>query len=579
MTFKPSSRVSKTANDTWQEQIEFMLKKIKLKNFMSHKSSEFDLVKGINVITGPNNSGKSAVISALQLLADLPVKEGDYMVRHGTSLSSVTVETGEGDELSWQRKGSVMSLMINEDKDMRLQNNREHYLEKVHKYLKLPKVSSNEAKQDFDIHFATQKNPIFLINEPPSRAALFFASSSDAGRLFEVRDKYKDLVKAKKKEKQNCKIELEQQNKILERLAPLDCVEELFKFVQEVYKLFPKEQEALRKGDALLNEFKKYADKFNSYASKHQLVQKLIPPPQLENSQKLEVHRKVLKEGLGRSFTLAEKHTAFAGLAQSPALVSVVDITINLQELRQAISDRHRLERTRAVLVLTKVRPVIENTENLAVLLKSMQELNVKIAKLNSQQILLDGVSYPPELEQEATFSLFLRGFRASSIHEHTLKARMGNLLQLSKVPDVENLPQLEKTYVKLSSLNSELLVTDRAHFALSALLAPPHMSNTSQFETLFANLKIIIKLHAIYLERTQLGCLINTLPEFEDVAPLEKHLKDLKLQAVSVQKLALQFQEAECVLQQWVNEHPACPSCGGNLNIEKLQASICNGQ
>lgn len=175
-----------------------MLKKITLKNFMSHKNSVLEFSEGLNVITGPNNSGKSAVISAIQLLAELPSKEGDYMVRHGTNDAEVTVQTEENDKLTWVRTGSTNSLIINGEKFGRLQNSREHYLEKLHKHLKLPKVYGKESKEDFDIHFATQKNPIFLLNDAPSRAALFFASSSDAGRLVEVREKYKEIVKTKK---------------------------------------------------------------------------------------------------------------------------------------------------------------------------------------------------------------------------------------------------------------------------------------------------------------------------------------------------------------------------------------------
>jgi len=42
-----------------------MLKKISIQNFQSHKKTELDLVDGINVIYGLSQSGKSAILRAL----------------------------------------------------------------------------------------------------------------------------------------------------------------------------------------------------------------------------------------------------------------------------------------------------------------------------------------------------------------------------------------------------------------------------------------------------------------------------------------------------------------------------------
>ena len=479
-----------------------MLKKIKLKNFMSHKSTEFELVQGVNVLTGPNNSGKSAVISALQLLADLPVKEGDYMVRHGTSESAVTVETGEGDVLTWQRKNSAMSLTINGDKDIRLQNNRDHYLEKLHKHLKLPKVSGNESKQDFDIHFANQKEPIFLINEPPSRAALFFASSSDAGRLFEVRDKYKDLVKVKRKEQQAAKVTLEQQNKILAGLAPLDDIEELMKFVQDTYKQFPKDQEILRLSTTMLQELKTYTLQYKNISSRHQVMQKLLQPPHLEDSDKLDQHRKALMRETDRFSNSTYQQKALSELTQPPELQLTKELAKQLHDLRHAEKNRLKLEKMQELLAEIKPRPEIEDTERLTILLKAMHEHSLTITKLSSQQTHFASVGSPPLIENEFLLSSFLNNLHKTILCEISLRARVKNLAQLTTIPKVDDLPRIE----------------------------------------------------------------------------LEKYLKNHSLQSGNVQKLTTQLQKADFELRQWVDQHPSCPTCGGDLNVEKLQGRVCHG-
>lgn len=67
-----------------------MLEKITIKNFQSHKSTEVDLSRNVNVIQGNSDCGKSAVMRALAWLVFNPA--GDYFVsdwaRKGKSISS-----------------------------------------------------------------------------------------------------------------------------------------------------------------------------------------------------------------------------------------------------------------------------------------------------------------------------------------------------------------------------------------------------------------------------------------------------------------------------------------------------------
>lgn len=555
-----------------------MLKKIKLKNFMSHKNSEFELVKGVNVITGPNNSGKSAVISALQLLADLPLKEGDYMVRHGTNHASVCVETAEGDELAWHRKGSTMSLMINDDKDIRLQNNREHYLEKLHKHLKLPRVSGSDSKQDFDIHFATQKNPIFLINDPPSRAALFFASSSDAGRLFEIRDKYKEQIKDAKKEKQSTEIAWQEQNKIIDSLAPLDTLEPLLTAIQEIYKFYPKEQEAIRRGNVLVQKFLHSAKMVERFLSTYQVLQEALPSPLMEDANKLDLCHKSLTHVSDRYSTFCRNHKAFSAFRQPPDLLNINELIKNLDGLKQAKARRGKLKQVDELLVLTKKPPEIVNTDSLTLLLKNMHEQRNIISKLHSQQTHLAVVGSPPELEKDQNLSLFLKYFYEHTQKEINLKACVKHLVQLNQIPDIENLHHVERGCRDLKTTKSKLHLISHTHFALMSLQSPPHIVHLPRIENVLTNLKENLKKHKFCFQKISLEAALKSPPECDRTDALEIHIKNQNLHFKRVQTETSKLLEAETALQKWVNEHPSCPACGGDLNIEKLQASICNG-
>ena len=82
-----------------------MIRRIVLENFMSHEHTELVLDAGVNVITGRNNIGKSAVAEALRCLTTGGHGSG-FVLRHGAKKCSVTVETSEGRVITWTRASS-----------------------------------------------------------------------------------------------------------------------------------------------------------------------------------------------------------------------------------------------------------------------------------------------------------------------------------------------------------------------------------------------------------------------------------------------------------------------------------------
>ena len=76
-----------------------MITRITLTNYMSHAHTVIEPAAGLTVILGPNNCGKSAIVSALQTLCG--DNTGDFMVRHGEKECAVTVETDDGHTIRW----------------------------------------------------------------------------------------------------------------------------------------------------------------------------------------------------------------------------------------------------------------------------------------------------------------------------------------------------------------------------------------------------------------------------------------------------------------------------------------------
>ena len=169
-----------------------MIKKITLHNFMSHAHSEIDLSPGLTVLTGPNNCGKSAVVVALDVLCNN--LSGDFMVRHGEKECYVSVELNDDDVVTWRRKGKVASYEINGREVHRL--GKGGVPEDLHDVLRMPQIQHpGQQGTTFDVHLAHQKAPIFLLDQPGSRAAMFFASSSDAEKLLRMQQLHRQKVR------------------------------------------------------------------------------------------------------------------------------------------------------------------------------------------------------------------------------------------------------------------------------------------------------------------------------------------------------------------------------------------------
>ncbi len=138
-----------------------MIRRITLQNYMSHAETVIEPAAGLTVLVGPNNCGKSAVVSALETLCHNAA--GAYMVRHDEKEARVTVETDDGPTTDdrhtfvWRRRGTAVSYIIDGREVHRL---RGSIPEDLHTHLRLPKVEAGAAGDPFAIHFV-RKNLLF----------------------------------------------------------------------------------------------------------------------------------------------------------------------------------------------------------------------------------------------------------------------------------------------------------------------------------------------------------------------------------------------------------------------------------
>ena len=358
------------------------------------------------MLTGPNNSGKSAVVSALQLLAELPAREGTYMIRHGESESQVIVETAAGDEIIWGRKQASSYLIINGEKHTRISNNQEHFLNELHKILKLPQVKNKET---FDIHFASQKQPIFLLDEPPSRAATFFSISSDAGRLVEVRDLFKNKVN-KAKEKRGA-LTRKQASLVteLERLKPLQEIKAQVESLKTEFDGFEREEGRIGAGFKLLEAYKKRLEEHGHLFLTCTLYKQLPSPPTFESFSDLEKLITAVRSLNARRIKLEQQLSILIELTPLPDQESTVALSTVSQTIKYQDAKKNNLLKRHQVFEQLTLVPKEEDHQLLQNTIFSLSSLSRKTLQKRTTGKVLSQLLSPPVPQD---FSLVERTFQ-----------------------------------------------------------------------------------------------------------------------------------------------------------------------
>ena len=316
---------------------------------MSHVDTVLELGPGLNVITGPNNCGKSAIVAAIQLVCRNHLT-ADVVVRHGARECSVTIWTDDDHEITWRRKGKDVSYTIDGTDYGRLRGNVPEIL---HGILKLPEIE--EGDENFDLHFGLQKEPIFLLDEAGSKAAKFFASSSDAARLMEMQSLHK---KRNAERKGNIKLLLEQSTELelqLEQLAP----------VVELRQSCDASMAQYRKLTQLQGEIQELQDRLDERSALHsqwlldskqlQLLTKTPDWPQFLDTDPLEEWLVEYKETIELQQYLRQRKRILEQLIEPPVLKSTEGFSSLIANLESLESNKRQM--TRRTEYLEKLAP------------------------------------------------------------------------------------------------------------------------------------------------------------------------------------------------------------------------------
>lgn len=154
--------------------------KIELENFQSHKNSVFNLDRGLNVILGNSDSGKTAILRAIRwVLYNEP--SGDQFIRQGETFASATLHFNTGSTVKRFRSSSKNTYYLKK-------SNGEEFTfdgfgisvpKEIIDEIGISKIKLDNGTDD-SINIAQQLDGPFLLNEKTS------LRSSAIGRLVGV---------------------------------------------------------------------------------------------------------------------------------------------------------------------------------------------------------------------------------------------------------------------------------------------------------------------------------------------------------------------------------------------------------
>jgi exonuclease SbcC len=504
-----------------------LITRIELTNYMSHKSTVIEPAAGLTVLVGPNNCGKSAVADALRTICGF--SRGDYMVRHGESTASVSVTTSEGSTVKWTRKKDTVSWQV----DGREVHREEP--EDLHEKLRLPLVSAEGGRQEFSVHLADQKQPLFLLGMPASAPALFFAASSDARHLIAMRQAHKKRVQDLTAKRKGTEGELERVNQLLETLDPVPPLE------------------------ARLAE---------AEATHQRLLEANILANRLEGDWDTLLVARQERAGLG---ALA---SALGPLQAPPSLEDPTPLGRMCESLAAAAQDQGFLGQKRSVLRPLAPPPMLGPADDLERLIDEMRAVGASRTYHQETASALDGLPAPPPLPDPTPLQATLGDLIEWSGQKRLAAKQVTSLKELAVPPGLAPDDALAAVLAQLQSQTAEAASLRERSSTLEALPIPPALTDPGPLQDAIGCLRESEA--EAGLRRHQTGVLnrLQGPPSPEDIGPFLALLETLRATTRDLQTMTDEVgghAEQERILRgeilTWLEANGSCPACGQVLS------------
>jgi len=286
------------------------IRSILLEDFQAHSMTFLPLSPGLTLLSGDNDIGKSAVVSALR--AVFHNEANDAVVRHHQRSARVTLDMGPDHVLRWERfaKGKVKESF-------------RHY--EVEKGPQDPIHASDGARtpdwldptfgigmiDGLDVQLRGQKDVVFLLNDPNTKRARALAIGEEAGHV-------QSMIAIDKRENQDARraiadgeAQLEHLSRVVQALSPISSSKDRWAELETLAQRIHERQEEQASRRALLNQWRLAQDQVLALAPL--LEQELPALPRLKSNPAHAQLAHSWKESL-------ERREALTALAMAPPI-------------------------------------------------------------------------------------------------------------------------------------------------------------------------------------------------------------------------------------------------------------------
>jgi len=368
-----------------------MITRITLDNYMSHAHTVIEPAAGLTVILGPNNCGKSAIVSALQTLCG--DNSGDFMVRHGEKECAVTVETDDGHIIRWRRKAKKSGYVLDGvEVDRTGKGNLPDDLQTL---LRLGKVPHPSKPEEFDVHFGEQKSPIFLIDKQADTAA-FFSTASDAEKLLEMQKLHKTKAAEKRRQVGETKNELARLDAKLAALSPLDELAgklETIAIEEKELALLDQEILALEELLALTRRQEQLVEFHRETVAAIATIQ---TPPALDETDPLESLADQLEHTMGNVVYHMQSAAVLSELTAAPQLTDISPLNAYLEKHAQAQREVSRAAARVQAMDQLNDPPILHETRALEEFSSRLSTATQAVRAAEARQAALAHLEAPP---------------------------------------------------------------------------------------------------------------------------------------------------------------------------------------
>jgi hypothetical protein len=179
-------RASKVAQ--WESDAQPGIRSIRLERFMSHRDTLLELGPGINVLSGPNHIGKSAIVNALRVFAYHT--GADRQIMHGCDDFIITLTLENSIVLTCRRvrKGGRKTIYTISGPGMQT---REDPAPKVGTPDFVTSALNIQQLNDLDIQLSHQKMPVFLLHESKTKQATLLSAGLEADYVRQMLETYR----------------------------------------------------------------------------------------------------------------------------------------------------------------------------------------------------------------------------------------------------------------------------------------------------------------------------------------------------------------------------------------------------